>query len=145
MGWPHVPFSWLMNKKITTKSCNQFSFPWKSSFCICASVNEATIGSDNGLFPGQCQVTIWTNDGLFFIGCMKTIISNIRIEIKHFIQEIWFQNLHNGYQFVSASMCWYPPWSHLGPCQPLWQVHSDELPTMLHLPPLRQGMPAHGL
>ena len=38
-----------------------------------------------------------------------------------------------------------PPWSHLAPCQPPLQIHWYALFTLLHTPPLRQGLLEHGL
>ena len=48
------------------------------------SVNYATIGSDNGLSPGQCQVIIWTNAGILLIGPLGTNFGEILIEIHTF-------------------------------------------------------------
>ena len=42
------------------------------------------IGSDNGLSPGRCQAIIWTNTGIFLIGPLETIISEIFIAIHTF-------------------------------------------------------------
>ena len=43
-----------------------------------------TIGSDNGLSPGQHQAIIWTNAGIFLIGLLGTSFSEILIEIHIF-------------------------------------------------------------
>ena len=43
-----------------------------------------TIGSDNGLAPGRCQVIIWTNAGILLIGLWGTNLSEILLEIYIF-------------------------------------------------------------
>ena len=48
------------------------------------SVNWATIVSDNGLLPGQCQPIIWTNAGLLLIGPLGTNFNEISIDIHIF-------------------------------------------------------------
>ena len=40
---------------------------WGSVMHICI-YNVTSIGSDNGLSPGWCQATIWTNAGILLIG-----------------------------------------------------------------------------
>ena len=47
-------------------------------------VNKLTIGSDNGLSPGQCQAIIYTNAGILLIGTLGTNFSEILIEIRPF-------------------------------------------------------------
>ena len=42
------------------------------------------IGSDNGLSPGRRQAIIWTNAGIWLIGPLGTIFSEILIEILTF-------------------------------------------------------------
>ena len=37
------------------------------------------IGSDNGLAPGRRQAVIWTNDGLYLIGLLRTDFCKILI------------------------------------------------------------------
>ena len=49
-----------------------------------ASVNLATIGSDNGLSPVQCQAIIQTNIGLLLIEPLGTNFSKISVEINQF-------------------------------------------------------------
>ena len=44
-----------------------------------ASVNQVSIGSDNGLSPGRRQAIIWTNAGLLLIGLLGTKLSEILI------------------------------------------------------------------
>ena len=43
-----------------------------------------SIGSGNGLSPGQCQVIIWTNAGILLIGPSGINFSEISIEIHTF-------------------------------------------------------------
>ena len=43
-----------------------------------------TIGSDNGLSPGQHQAIIWTNAGILLIGALGTNVSEILIKICTF-------------------------------------------------------------
>ena len=43
-----------------------------------------SIGSDNGLLPGQCQAIIWTNAGIFLIVPFGTNFREISIEIHIF-------------------------------------------------------------
>ena len=50
---------------------------------ICAS-KLPIIGSDNGLSPGRCQATIWTNAGILLIGPIGTNFNEILIEIYRF-------------------------------------------------------------
>ena len=46
--------------------------------------NLAIIVSDNGLSPGRRQAIIWTNTGIFLIGPLGIIFSQILIEIITF-------------------------------------------------------------
>ena len=63
------------------------------------NVNKLTsIGSDNGLLPGQRQAIILTNDGILLIGPLGKKFSEILIVI-------WKCHRENGDHFVSASMC----------------------------------------
>ena len=50
---------------------------------ICVS-EPTSIGSDNGLSPGQPQAIIWTNAGILLIGPLGTNFSEIVIEIQTF-------------------------------------------------------------
>ena len=50
---------------------------------ICVG-NLTTIGSDNGLSPGWCQVIIWTNVGILSIWPLWTNFSEILIKIQAF-------------------------------------------------------------
>ena len=43
-----------------------------------------SIGSDNGLSPGQLQAIIWTNAGILLIGPLGTKFSEVLIEIHTF-------------------------------------------------------------
>ena len=73
-GWLKLlsPKPMMPNKKVITG--------WQGY----PSVNYATIGSDNGLSPGQCQVIIWTNAGILLIGPLGTNFGEILIEIHTF-------------------------------------------------------------
>ena len=62
---------------------------WGRVTHICVG-NLAIIGSDNGLSPGRCQSTIWTNAGILLIGPLGTNISEIRIGIRTF----WVKKIH---------------------------------------------------
>ena len=46
--------------------------------------NRNTIGSDNGLLPGQRQAINWTNAEILLIGLLGTYFSEISIEILTF-------------------------------------------------------------
>ena len=46
--------------------------------------NLTIIGSDNGLSPYRRQAIIWTNAGILVIGHLRTIFSEISIEILTF-------------------------------------------------------------
>ena len=50
---------------------------------ICIS-KQTSIGSDNGLSPGQRQAIIWNNAGILLIGPLGTNFSEILIEILTF-------------------------------------------------------------
>ena len=66
-------------------------------------------GSGNGLSPGQCQATIWSNAVILLIRNLRTNFIEILSEINTFIQSrkcIWKCHLRNGSKFASASMCW---------------------------------------
>ena len=51
---------------------------------ICASVNRAIIGPDNGLSPDWRRAIIWTNDGILLIGPLGTNFSEIIIKSQAF-------------------------------------------------------------
>ena len=72
---------------------------WGRVTHIC--VDKLTIiGSDNGLSPGRCQTTIWTNAGILLIG---TNFSEILIRIQeNALENVVCEMASN---FVSASMC----------------------------------------
>ena len=80
---------------------------WGRVTHICVS-KLTIIGSDNGLSHGRCQVIIWTNAGILWIGHLGTYFSEILIELDTFP----FKKMHlkcrveNGDHFVSASMCY---------------------------------------
>ena len=60
---------------------------------ICVS-KLSLIGSDNGLWPGRCQVNIWTNAGILLIGTLGTKIQwNLNRNLYIFIQENAFTNV----------------------------------------------------
>ena len=48
------------------------------------SVNQVSIGSDNGLLPERRQAITWTSAGLLSIGCLGTNFSGISIKIQNF-------------------------------------------------------------
>ena len=50
----------------------------------CNASWATTIGSDNGLSPGQRQVIIWTNAGILLIGPLGTNLTEILSEIHTF-------------------------------------------------------------
>ena len=54
---------------------------WVVHICV---GNQAIIGSDNGLLPGQCQAIIWTNAGILLTGPLGTNFSEILMEILAF-------------------------------------------------------------
>ena len=49
---------------------------------VCVS-NLATIGSDNGLSPGQRKAIIWAKDGIFFYWTLGTKFKEILIKIQN--------------------------------------------------------------
>ena len=51
---------------------------------IYASVNQVSIGSDNGLLPIRRQAIIWTSVGLLSTGRLGTSFSEILIKIQNF-------------------------------------------------------------
>ena len=53
-------------------------------WCIYASLNWATMGSNNGLLPDWNQAIIWTNAGLLSIRPFVTHFSEIRIKTQQF-------------------------------------------------------------
>ena len=58
--------------------------PPRPSATFIPLVHWATMGSDNGLFPVQCQAIIWTNPGLLLIGLLARNSSEIWIKMKQF-------------------------------------------------------------
>ena len=58
-----------------------------------------SIGSDNGLSPGRCQVIIWTNAEILLIGPLGTNVNEILIEIQAF-SYVWKWHLRNIVYFV---------------------------------------------
>ena len=56
---------------------------WGQVTHVCVS-RLTTIGSDNGLSPGQRQAIIWTIAGILLIGPFETNFSEILIEIHAF-------------------------------------------------------------
>ena len=73
---------------------------------ICTS-KLTIIGSDNGLSPGRCQATIWTNAGILLIQTLGTNVSEILVKFIYFHGSkcIWICCLRNGGHLVLASMC----------------------------------------
>ena len=67
----------------------EFLTHWGWATHICVS-KLTTICSENGLLPGRCQATIWTNAGILFIGPLGTNFSEILIEIHTFL----FKKMH---------------------------------------------------
>ena len=66
----------------------------KITLLICASVNQAINGSDNGLSPGRCQTIFWTNARILLIGPIETKFSEILIENQTFSLKIYaFENV----------------------------------------------------
>ena len=56
--------------------------------------NLTIIGSDNGLSPGQRQVIVWTNAGIFLIGPLLTNFNeNFYRNSYIFIQENVFESV----------------------------------------------------
>ena len=55
--------------------------PSDAYMCV---VKLTIIGSDNGLSPGRCQATIWSNAGILLIGRLGTNFSEILIGIQTF-------------------------------------------------------------
>ena len=53
----------------------------EAEWCIYASINQAIIGSDNGLLPGRHHTIIWTNARILLIVPQGTNFSEILIEI----------------------------------------------------------------
>ena len=54
-------------------------------------VNEIiSIGSDNGLSPGQRQAIIWTNAGIVLTGPLQTNFGEILIKIH----TLYFKKMH---------------------------------------------------
>ena len=70
---------------------------------ICVS-NLTIFGSDNGLLPGWCHATIWTNDGILLTGSLETN-NEIAIEIHTFS----FKTMH----LKGLSVKWRPFWLSL--------------------------------
>ena len=88
------------------------TFPMKQSelteaeWRICATVNWASIGSDNGLLHIRCQVIVSTNADLLSVRHLETHCNDFFENKKHsFIKCIWKCHRQNCCHFVSASMC----------------------------------------
>ena len=74
---------------------------------IYASVNNTTIGPDNGLSPVRCQSIIWANAS-FFVNCThgNTYHLSFNQHKNIFIEENAFENMIcEMWPFVSVSMC----------------------------------------
>ena len=77
--WPGSPhWGWATD----SVHCSTLTH-WGRVTHICVG-NLTSIGSDNGLSPGQRQAIIWTNAGLLLIGPLGTNFSEILIEILTF-------------------------------------------------------------
>ena len=57
---------------------------WGQVTHICVS-KLTIIGSDNGLSPARRQTIIWTNDGIWMIGPLRTNFCEILIEVITFL------------------------------------------------------------
>ena len=68
---------------------------------------KSSIGSNNGLAPGQCQAIIWTNAVMLLIGTLRTNFSEILSKISKFsfMKMRLKMSLQNGGHFVLTSMC----------------------------------------
>ena len=97
------------------------------------------IGSDNGLLPGRCQATIWTNAGIWSIGTFGTNFSEILIEIQTFsLNEMHLKSLSQaqcvnsvGRYLSSVKYCSIQSWpldglyfNSLGPSDAIWRQRS---------------------
>ena len=74
---------------------------------IYVSVNQVSIGSDNGFSLLRCQAIIWTSAELLAIEPLETKISEIfNRNIKRFIQENAFESIvcEKGGYFVQGEM-----------------------------------------
>ena len=68
----------------------------EAEWCIYASVNQVSIGSDNGLSPILHQAITWTNARILSIGPLWTNSSEILIEIHIFSlnkMHLWISNV----------------------------------------------------
>ena len=70
------------------------------------SVNQVSIGSDNGLPPIRRQAIIWTNAGLLSIGPLGINLSEILIKIQNFLFQNAYDNIvcKKGGHFVQGEM-----------------------------------------
>ena len=87
-----------------------FIWAWyllEAEWRIYASVNYASIGSDNSLSSVRRQAIIWSNARILLIGHVRTIVSGISLEIHTILFAIFFCHLRNGGHFVVASL-WNP-------------------------------------
>ena len=65
---------------------------WGRVTHICVSI-LTTFGLNNSLSPGRCQVIIWTNVGILWIGPLRINVSEILIEINAFSHEKMHVNM----------------------------------------------------
>ena len=73
---------------------------WGRVTHICV-IKLTSIGSDNGLSPGQCRAIIWTNVGTLLIEPLGANFNEIVIEIHfHSRKSTWKFRLRNGGNFV---------------------------------------------
>ena len=79
---------------------------WWCLYRLYPSVNQAIIGSDNGLSAIRCQAIILTNAHLLPIGPQETNFIQILIEIQTFsLKKMHWKCLQNNDNFVSLHYC----------------------------------------
>ena len=99
-------YSQMSTEMAEAKGCDTLLTHWGRATQICVG-KLTTIGSDNGLSPGQRQAIIWTIAGILLIWPLGTNFSEILIGIQTFL----FKKMHlkmssaKWRPFVSASMC----------------------------------------
>ena len=72
---------------------------WSLAMCIC--VGKLNInGSNNGLLPARCQVSIWTSAGILLIGPLRSNFGEILIKVLRFS----FKKMH----LKMSSVKWQP-------------------------------------
>ena len=77
--------SWMGSTMKRRNTYTVFFLQLISRYCrIYASVNQVSIGSNNGLSPDQRQAIIWTNARISLIGPLGTKFNEFRIKIQNF-------------------------------------------------------------